>query len=76
MAENLGLGFGIAQWENAHDTEHWKYLDNGVDPAYLPHQLRLPEPIDALITNCFMFGLVSRFTGPVNKDLSVADIFA
>lgn len=61
MAENLGLGVNIAQWDKAYDTEHWKYLENGVDPAYLPQQIMLPEPIDALITNCFLFGLVSSF---------------
>lgn len=62
MAENLGLGINIAQWEDANDLEHWKHLDNGADPAYLPHQLWLPQPVDSLITNCFMFGLVSCFT--------------
>lgn len=66
LAENLGLGFKIAQWENAHDTEYEKYLGNGADPAYLPHQVTLPDPVDALITNCFLFGLVSPLViGPV-----------
>lgn len=61
LAENLGSGINIAQWDKAYDTEHWKYLDNGVDPAYLPHQLTLPQPVDALVTNCFLFGFVRRF---------------
>jgi hypothetical protein len=61
MAENLGANINIAQWDKAYDTEHWKHLDNGVDPAYLPHQLTLPHPVDALITNCFLFGFVGGF---------------
>lgn len=58
MSENLGLPLKIAQWEDANDLDHLKYLDNGANPSYLPHQLWLPQPIDALITNCFLYGLV------------------
>lgn len=60
MSENLGLPIFVAQWEHANDLDHGKYMDNGVNPAYLPHQLWMPAPIDMLITNCFMYGLVSR----------------